>query len=72
MPQGAADPETGKRRLVLEELKTERSRRTIRMPRHVATVLQALRRDQAAKRLKVGELYDFAASGSYSAMTLAP
>ena len=52
------DPETGKRRLVLEELKTERSRRTIRMPRHVATVLQALRRDQAAKRLKLGELYD--------------
>ena len=44
------DPETGRRRLVLEELKTERSRRTIRMPRHVVTVLQALRREQAREQ----------------------
>jgi integrase len=52
------DPQTGKRRLVLEDLKTEQSKRTIRMPRHVVTALQALRREQAAARLKLGALYD--------------
>ena len=52
------DPETGKRKLVLETLKTERSKRTIRMPRQVVTVLLALRKEQAAARLKLGALYD--------------
>ena len=52
------DPETGKRTLVLETLKTERSKRTIRMPRQVVTVLLALRKEQAAARLKLGALYD--------------
>jgi integrase len=52
------DPVTGKRALVLETLKTERSRRTIRMPRQVVAVLLALRKEQAAARLKLGALYD--------------
>jgi integrase len=52
------DPATGKRVLVLEELKTERSRRTIRMPRQVATTLLALRKEQAAARLRLGAAYD--------------
>ncbi len=52
------DPATGKRQLVLEELKTERSKRTIRMPRQVAAALLALRKEQAATRLKLGESYD--------------
>ena len=52
------DPATGKRVLVLEELKTERSRRTIRMPRQVATALLALRKEQAAARLRLGTAYD--------------
>ena len=52
------DPETGKRTLVLETLKTERSKRTIRMPRQAVTVLLALRKEQAAARLKLGALYD--------------
>ena len=52
------DPVTGKRTLVLESLKTERSKRTIRMPRQVVTVLFALRKEQAAARLKLGALYD--------------
>ena len=52
------DPVTGKRVLVLEELKTERSKRTIRMPRQVVAVLLALRKEQAAARLKLGTLYD--------------
>jgi len=52
------EPATGKRALVLEELKTERSRRTIRMPRQVATALLALRKEQAAARLRLGAAYD--------------
>jgi len=52
------DPAAGKRRLVLETLKTERSRRTIRMPRQVAAALLALRKEQAAARLKLGAAYD--------------
>jgi len=52
------DPETGKRQLVLESLKTERSKRTIRMPRQVAAALLALRKEQAATRLKLGTAYD--------------
>jgi len=52
------DPVTGKRVLVLEELKTERSKRTIRMPGQVVAVLLALRKEQAAARLKLGAAYD--------------
>jgi integrase len=52
------DPVTGKRVLVLETLKTERSRRTIRMPRQVLAVLLALRKEQAAARLKLATIYD--------------
>jgi integrase len=52
------DPVTGRRQLVLENLKTERSKRTIRMPAQVASVLLALRKEQAAVRLKLGAAYD--------------
>jgi integrase len=52
------DPASGKRILVLEELKTERSKRTIRMPRQVATALLALRKEQAAAKLRLGAAYD--------------
>jgi integrase len=52
------DPATGRRRPVLEDLKTERSRRTIQMPRQVETTLLALRKEQAAWRLKLGSAYD--------------
>jgi integrase len=52
------DPATGKRRLVLEDLKTERSRRTIQMPRQVVVTLLALRKEQTAMRLKLGAAYD--------------
>jgi integrase len=52
------DPVTGKRQLVLEELKTERSKRTIRTPRQVAATLLALRKEQAAAKLKLGAAYD--------------
>ncbi len=52
------DPATGGRRLVLEDLKTERSRRTIQMPRQVVAVLLALRKEQATWKLKLGTAYD--------------
>jgi integrase len=52
------DPATGKRQLVLESLKTERSKRTIRMPRQVAAALLSLRKEQSAARLKFGAAYD--------------
>ncbi len=52
------DPATGKRQLVLENLKTERSKRTIRMPAQVVTTLLALRKEQTAVRLKLGAAYD--------------
>jgi integrase len=52
------DPVTGNRQLVLEDLKTERSKRTIRMPRQVAAALLTLRKEQAAARLKVAAAYD--------------
>jgi integrase len=52
------DPAAGKRRLFLEDLKTERSKRTIRMPQQVAAALLALRKEQAATRLKLGAAYD--------------
>lgn len=52
------DPKTGKRRLVLEDLKTEQSRRTMLMPRLAAAALRELRKDQARWKLKVGAAYD--------------
>lgn len=52
------DPDTGRRRLVLADLKTERSKRTIQMPRRTVTALLALRKDQAARKLKLGAVYD--------------
>jgi integrase len=52
------DPKTGKRRLVLEDLKTEQSRRTMQMPRLAAAALRELRKDQARWKLKVGAAYD--------------
>jgi len=38
-------------------LKTDQSRRTLRIPAPARTALMALRRDQAADRLRLGELY---------------
>jgi integrase len=52
------DPSTGKRRLVLENLKTEQSRRTIQMPRLAAAALRELRKDQPRWKLKLGTAYD--------------
>lgn len=52
------DPKAGKRRLVLDDLKTPQSRRTIQMPRLAAAALLALRKDQARWRLKLGAAYD--------------
>lgn len=57
------DPETGKRRLVLADLKTEESRRTIEMPRLAAAALRELRKDQARWRLKLGAAYDVRGMG---------
>jgi integrase len=45
-------------RPALQDLKTERSRRTLVMPAAVALMLAALRRDQAAHRLRAGSLYE--------------
>jgi hypothetical protein len=47
----------GKRVLTLAELKTDRSRRTLQMPRDAATVLRALKAQQAKDRLRLGEAY---------------
>lgn len=52
------DKQTGKRCLVLEDLKTEQSRRTIQMPRAVALALRELRKEQARWKLKLGPAYD--------------
>lgn len=54
----ALPEEAGRRRLVLEDLKTEQSRRTLRMPSAVSSALGALRREQAADRLRLGPLYE--------------
>jgi integrase len=45
-------------RLVVAELKTEASRRTLAMPAMVAGVLQALRRAQAGERLRAGARWE--------------
>jgi integrase len=47
----------GHARPVVEDLKTERSRRTLVLPSAVASMLAALRKDQAAARLKAGSAY---------------
>ena len=47
----------GHRRPAIEDLKTDRSRRTLVMPAAVARMLTALRRDQAALRLRAGSAY---------------
>jgi len=44
-------------RIVLTDLKTERSRRTLEMPKAVASMLSALRREQAAEKLRLGAAY---------------
>jgi len=51
------DPETGKSSLQSLDLKTERSKRTLQMPRAVARALAALKAQQAAERLKAGKSY---------------
>jgi integrase len=45
----------GKRVLTLAELKTDRSRRTLQMPRDAAAVLRALKAQQAKDRLRLGK-----------------
>lgn len=47
-------PPGGTKRPSVEDLKTDRSRRTLVMPAAVAAMLGALRRDQAAARLRSG------------------
>ena len=50
-------PPGGTKRPSVEDLKTERSKRTLVMPAAVAVMLGALRRDQAAVRLRAGGAY---------------
>lgn len=57
------DEKAGKRVLVLDDLKTEESRRSIQMPRLVVVALQTLRTDQARWRLKLGAAYDVRGMG---------
>ncbi len=57
------DPATGKRRLVLDDLKTERSKRTIETPQLAAAALLVLRKEQAAWKLKLGAAYDVRGMG---------
>jgi integrase len=47
----------GKRVLTLDDLKTDRSRRTLQMPRDAALVLRALKARQAQDRLRLGAAY---------------
>jgi integrase len=47
----------GKRALVLADLKTDRSRRTMQLPRDAAAVLRALKAQQAKDRLRLGTAY---------------
>ena len=47
----------GRKRPAIEDLKTERSKRTLMMPAAVASMLAALRREQAALRLRAGSAY---------------
>lgn len=50
-------PPGGTKRPAVEDLKTERSKRTMVMPAAVSSMLAALRRDQAAVRLRAGAAY---------------
>jgi integrase len=52
-----AEQPDGRKRPTVEDLKTERSKRTLVMPAAVAAMLAALRRDQAATRLRAGAAY---------------
>jgi integrase len=45
----------GKRMVALADLKTDRSRRTLALPRDAATVLRALKAQQARDRLRLGD-----------------
>lgn len=54
---GVTEQPDGRSRPSVEDLKTERSRRTLVMPAAVASMLAAQRRDQAAQRLRAGTLY---------------
>jgi integrase len=45
----------GKRMVALADLKTDRSRRTLQLPRDAATVLRALKAQQAKDRLRLGD-----------------
>jgi integrase len=47
----------GRGKLTPGDLKTEQSRRTLRMPARVRTALAALRREQAGQRLRLGAHY---------------
>lgn len=51
------DPATGKLALVLDELKTPQSRRTLALPAAAAAALRAHRTAQAADRLRLGRHY---------------
>jgi integrase len=48
----------GKQVLTLAGLKTDRSRRTMQLPRDTATVLRALKAQQAKDRLRLGSAYN--------------
>ena len=48
----------GRRVLTLADLKTERSRRTMQLPRDAAAVLRALKAQQAKDRLRLGSAYN--------------
>jgi integrase len=52
-----AEQPDGRKRPAIEDLKTQRSRRTMVAPTAVASMLAALRRDQAATRLRTGAAY---------------
>jgi integrase len=52
-----AEQPDGRKRPAIENLKTDRSRRTLVMPAAVGSMLGALRRDQAATRLRAGSAY---------------
>jgi integrase len=47
----------GRRMIVLADLKTDRSRRTMALPRDAGTVLRALKAQQAKDRLRLGATY---------------
>jgi integrase len=47
-----------KSHVIIDDLKTERSRRTLEMPKAVASMLTALRRDQAAGKLRLGTAWE--------------